>query len=36
MSSNTARVATGRRDPGFPSTLVSDGSREGGGASCAV
>ncbi|CAM5712611.1 hypothetical protein SCANM124S_00658 [Streptomyces canus] len=36
MSSNTARVATGRRGPGFLSGLVSDGSWEGGGASCAV
>jgi hypothetical protein len=36
MSSNSARVATGRRDPGFPSRLPADRSWEGGGASCAV
>lgn len=36
MSSNSALAATGRRDPGSPSRLVTDGSWEGGGASCAA
>ncbi|MGX1372462.1 hypothetical protein RKD19_007821 [Streptomyces canus] len=36
MSSNSARVATGRRDPGSLSRPGSDGSWEGGGVSCAV
>jgi hypothetical protein len=35
MSSNSARVAAGRRGPGFPSRLTAD-FREGGGVSCAV
>jgi hypothetical protein len=36
MSTNSARVATGRREPGAPSPLVTDGFWEGGGVACAV
>lgn len=36
MSSTSVRVATGRRGPEALSPLVTEGSRKGGGASCAV